>query len=124
MKDLAETIQKWGELRKQETSETVEKILQEAQKLLKERIDEGEFEDELWVHYGSSKENFVVEVIFEGTSVKKAYIPFSQIKKVSAILKSVKEEFKSFPQLEVRKSPFAHQSSIYDIEYNIIVQLK
>jgi len=35
MKDLAETIQKWGELRKQETSETVEKILQEAQKLLK-----------------------------------------------------------------------------------------
>ena len=27
MKDLAETIQKWGELRKQETSETVEKIV-------------------------------------------------------------------------------------------------
>lgn len=123
MKDLAETIQKWDELRRQETGEIVEKILQEVQKLLTERIDEGEFEDELWVHY-SSKENFVVEVIFEGTVVKKAQIPFSQIKRVSAILKRVEKEFKAFSQLEVRKSHFAHQSSIYDIEYNIIVQLK
>lgn len=123
MKDLAETIQKWDELRRQETSETVEKILQEANRLLEERIAEGKYEGELCISYWSK--NFKVELEYhEETTNKVAKIPFTEIEKVSIILKRIMETFKEFPQLEVTKRPFGHQSSKYDIDYNIIVRLK
>ena len=123
MKDLAATIQKWDELRRQGTSETVERILQEAQKLLEERIAEGKYEGELCISYWDK--SFEIEMEYHQEIVaQKAKIPFTEIEKVSIILKRVMATFKEFSQLEVTTRPFGHQSSIYDIEYNIVVQLK
>lgn len=123
MKDLAETIQKWDELRNQETNKAVEKILQEVQKILEGRIEEGKYEGELSISYWNK--NFKVEMDYDKeTTIQKATIPFAEIKKVSSILKRVMAAFKEFSQLEVTTRPFGHQNSQYDINYHIIVRLK
>lgn len=123
MKDLAETIQKWDELRNREINEVVEKILKETQKILEGRIEKGKHEGELSISYWNK--NFRVEMdYYEETTTTKAKIPFTKIEKVSSILKRVMAAFKEFPQLEVTTRPFGHQNSQYDINYNIIVRLK
>lgn len=127
MNDLAETIQRWDEFGKQKTSDILEKILQEAQKLLNEGIEEGETWDEMRIRYDRDK-TFVVELVKlevgfkDPTCVKKTNIPYSQKENVITILNRVMEKFKSFPQLEVRKKPFA--VTHYDTDYNIVVRLK
>lgn len=123
MKELVATIQKWDELRKQETEEIVEKVLQEANRVLKEWIAEGKHEGELCISYWNKKFKVGMEYQNEATT-KKAKVPFAEIEKVSVILKRIMATFKEFPQLEVTTRPFGHQNPQYDINYSIIVRLK
>lgn len=137
MQELAKVVHRWEEVRTKKEQEIgieeiTNKVLELAKKQLEEMLKKNEYDYVLTIcYYGGIFEVSIVAI--ESTIMGKergilqeGNIPFlsKDGKEVERILGRIFQEFQAFSQLDVIKEPFAHQSCIYDIEYNILVSLK